>query len=71
MANEWILDVLTDLASFAEKNDLHALTRQLVLAKQVAEVDLGANHGMSPHSMGQGLGHVGILHRGTAESSVT
>lgn len=71
MANEWILDVLVDLTSFAEKNDLDALTRQLVLARQVAEIDLGVNHGMSPHSTGQGIGHVGILHRAVAESSVT
>ena len=71
MANEWILDVLADLTSFAEKNDLHALSRQLVLTSQVAEIDLGATHGMSPHSTGQGFGHVGILHRGTAESSIT
>lgn len=67
MANEWILEVLTDLTAFAEQNDLPALERQLVLAKRVAEIDLGSNHGMSPHSTGQGIGHVGILHRATAE----
>jgi hypothetical protein len=37
------------------------------LAKQVAEIDVSANHGMSPHSTRQGIGHVGILHRATAE----
>ena len=67
MANEWILDVLADLATFAEKNDLHALERQLVITKKVAEADLSANQGMSPHSTGQGIGHVGSLHRATAE----
>jgi len=67
MANEWILEVLADLTTFAEKNDLHALERQLVLTKQVAELDISANHGMSPHSTGQGIGHVGLLHRATAE----
>jgi len=67
MANEWILEVLADLTTFAEKNDLHALERQLVLTSQVAELDISANHGMSPHSTGQGIGHVGLLHRATTE----
>ena len=33
MANEWIVDVLAALVTFAEKNDLPALERQLILAK--------------------------------------
>ena len=33
MANEWIIDVLAVLVTFAQKNDLPALERQLILAK--------------------------------------
>ena len=71
MANEWILEVLADLTTFAEENDLPALECQLVMARQVAEIDISANQGMSPHSTGQGIGHVGLLHRTTAESCDT
>ena len=33
MANDWRIDVLADLVTFAEKNNLPALDRQLILAK--------------------------------------
>jgi len=66
MANEWILEVLTDLTTFAEHNDLPALEQQLILAKRVAQIDLGTVHGMSLHTTGQGIGHVGSIHRATA-----
>lgn len=66
MANEWILDVLADLTTFAEENGLPALEEQLVLASKIAVTDIGKGHGMSPHVAGQGIGHVGIFHRATA-----
>ena len=40
MQNEWILDVLTDLKTFAQKNDLTALAEQLDDTTLVAATEL-------------------------------
>jgi hypothetical protein len=40
MANEWILDVISDLKAFAERNGLPGLADQLETAADVAWVDL-------------------------------
>ena len=66
MANEWILDVLADLTTFAEKNGLPALEEQLVRTARIAVKDLDPSQGISLHAAKQGTGHVGILRRTTA-----
>ncbi|UXX84922.1 hypothetical protein [Roseovarius pelagicus] len=42
MNNEWILDILTDLRSFALQNDLEALAEQLDQTRLLAAVELSS-----------------------------
>lgn len=42
MKNEWILDVLADLRSFAQANDLGALAEQLDDARLMAATELAS-----------------------------
>lgn len=42
MGHEWIIDVLTDLRSFARKHDLPLLEDQLAQTTQVASVEIAA-----------------------------
>lgn len=44
MANEWILDVLADLRSFARKNSLSALASQLDDAALVAAAEIASKN---------------------------
>ena len=69
MANEWILDVLADLSAFAEQNGLAGLERQIELAARAAETDMKRVQGIALNEAGQGIGHVGHLHRAAAEST--
>ena len=66
MTNDWILDVLADLQSFARKNELAALERQLVIAANVAAKELASSHLIAPGAAQGDVGHAGILHRATA-----
>ena len=43
MRHDWIIDVLADLRVYAEDNNLPALTAQVKLALQVAELEIGAD----------------------------
>ena len=50
MGNEWIIDVLSDLRSFAQQNDLPLLAAQLettslVAAAEIDELSKGASLG--------------------------
>ena len=45
MQNEWILDVLTDLKTFAQKNGLAALAEHLDDTMLVAATELMSNDG--------------------------
>lgn len=42
MQNEWLLDVLLDLSSFAEANGLTKLSDQLDLTRQVAAAEISS-----------------------------
>jgi hypothetical protein len=42
MRHEWIVEVLTDMGRFADKNDLPALAAQIEVALMVAKVELNA-----------------------------
>ena len=44
MGHDWIIDVLTDLKTFADANDLNALARKLDDTKVFATAEL-ASHG--------------------------
>ena len=66
MTNEWILDVLADLRSFANKNKLTALERQLGVASNAAIRDLASNQIVAPGATQGDMGHAGILHRAAA-----
>ncbi len=66
MQNEWILDVLTDLRTFARSNGLGALARQLDETRQVAASELAstgegsAGHESSPNlAAGRNIGDLG------------
>ncbi len=58
MGHKWILDVLTDLRSFAQDNDLQLLADQLAQTTKVASVEIAATseerslvtHGDSQHN---------------------
>lgn len=65
MANDWILDVLSDLKAFANKNGLSALERQLDLSEAVAAAELASGDVMT----GQGVEYSGRLHRANANGS--
>jgi len=53
MKDHWILDVLTDLRSFATANGLTALSEQLEDARLVAAVELSQNDGTAVAVLGQ------------------
>ena len=63
MTKDWILDVLADLQTFAGKNNLTALERQLAVATQVATRDLASNQIIAPAAAQGDVGHAGIIHR--------
>lgn len=42
MQNEWLLDVLLDLSSFAEANGLTKLSDQLDLTREVAAAEISS-----------------------------
>jgi hypothetical protein len=51
MSNNWILDVLADLKSFALRNELHSLAEQLddttlVAATEIASLEGGARQAL-------------------------
>ena len=66
MANDWMLDVLADLKTFAERNGLGATERQLDLAMVVVETELESLQGMA-QGTARGIGHVGEFHRPVTE----
>lgn len=68
MTNDWILDVLADLQTFAGKNGLTALEEQLVVATSVASRDLASNQIIAREVAQGDLGHARIFHRATARS---
>lgn len=66
MTNEWILDVLADLKTFAAKNGMNRLERQLVLAAHVAVEDLASGKPIAPAGVSRGMDHAGIVYRTTS-----
>ena len=60
--NDWILDVLVDLKSFAAANDLAVLAEQLDDTLLVAAAEIAAQSGERPKRGGSGPGGAGGSH---------
>ena len=58
MANDWILDVLTDLKSYASKNGLDCLAQQLDQAMLTAAAEISTTEHGRPVTA---LGHAGTI----------
>lgn len=68
MANDWMLDVLADLKSFAESNGLGATERQLDQAMIAVTDELASMRGIA-QGAAQGVGHVREFNRSTSGCS--
>lgn len=63
MRNEWILDVISDLKSFADSNGMIELAQQLAQTQQTAEAEL-SQATVPPIGRPQyDGGHAGTLYR--------
>lgn len=65
MTNDWILDVLADLKSFALRNNLTTLAEQLddttlVAATEIASREAGPTGAGQGHGATDGTGHRGV-----------
>jgi predicted transcriptional regulator len=58
MPNDWIIDVISDLKSFAKNNGLPALARQLDDAVAIAAMEIASNEGGVSHAIDFGTGPV-------------
>ncbi len=56
MTNEWIIDVLTDLKKFAQKNGMHATAAELEDTCLVALAEIASQQG---NEAGQIISHEG------------
>lgn len=64
MGGEWILDVLTDLKAYAQKNGMSVLSEQLDDARLVAAAELATHDAARPSLTGRVDGAaVGAAHR--------
>ncbi len=61
MGHNWILDVLTDLKTYARQNDLPVLAEHLGDAGLVAAAEITSLDGMSTASMGAHGDRIGKL----------
>ena len=59
MANDWILDVLADLRTFARENNLPQLAEGLGEASRIAAAELASRQGTGPEAVPGDAGHVG------------
>jgi hypothetical protein len=66
MANDWILDVLTDLKAFATENGLSALASQLDDTALVAAAEISSLEGKAQEVAGWEFGTTGRIHRTVA-----
>ncbi len=66
MANDWILDVLSDLKAFAAENGLLALADQLDEAALVAATEISSLEGQGRNLTGWDIGGTGETNRRAA-----
>jgi len=62
MANDWILDVLTDLKTYAKKNGLSALADQLDETTLIAATEIASVEGKAPRAAMQNAGTTGYVY---------
>lgn len=66
MANEWMLDVLADLKTFAERNGLEETERQLSETMGVVAGELMSSQGMMRETARRGIDNAGSILRQAA-----
>lgn len=70
MAQDWIVDVLADLRSFATQNGLTALAEQLDDTILVAATELAQGEEPAPNAVETNASRVGIVPGGFAGSKI-
>ncbi|NRA99715.1 MAG: hypothetical protein HRU32_07840 [Rhodobacteraceae bacterium] len=63
MSNDWILDVLTDLQTFAQNNGMPRLSAELRNVARVAEIELIAPGQTAPHLLEQDRESAGRVYK--------
>lgn len=66
MANDWIIDVLTDLKTFASDNGLLALANQLDETALIAAAEISSHEDSRRELTGWEVGRTGRHHRNIA-----
>ncbi len=66
MTNDWILDVLKDLKTFAKKNGLTALAEQLDDTALIAAAEISSNEGAVQEMSNWEVGETGRVYRTVA-----
>jgi hypothetical protein len=67
MANDWIIDVLADLKTYAKKNGLSALAGQLEETTLVALAEIASRDGKALETAKWEIDETGRLYRSDAE----
>ncbi len=62
MANDWILDVIADLKTYAKKNGLPALADQLDETLLIAATEIASAEGKAPQAAMQNAGTAGYVY---------
>ncbi len=62
MANDWILDVLADLKTYAKKNGLPALADQLDETLLIAATEIASAEGKAPQAAMRNAGTSGYVY---------
>ena len=71
MSNTWILDVLADLKSFAQRNDLNALAEQLDDTTLIAATEIASKEGGARSALNADVAGSGNIHRRLGRSENT
>jgi len=66
MANDWIIDVLADLRTYADSNGLFALAGQLDDATLIAATEIASKEGKAPETVNWEVGKTGRIYRSVA-----
>ena len=67
MTNEWMLDVLADLKTFAADNGLDFTAKQLDLLMAVAAAEMASIQGIAQGAAQRGIDYAGGHYRETAK----
>lgn len=62
MANDWILDVLADLKTYASKNGLPVLAEQLDETTLLAATEIASTEGKTPEKTVRNAGTAGYVY---------